>query len=307
MKLNLDFEKIPFSYTAPVVAGTKLLTDNTLLRVSHAGRILVDLSVLPGFHHYSLDEWKYFLEQFFAGHDLDRENVQLDKLFFNMTSDQIHSSELAYAVEAVLFAWLKNFAPEKVPSYDKNSQRVHGLYSATVPFDNVPDCVKIKIRPHKEKEAAHAIRQCLAKNGNVHFRFDGNRTFELDDLLSFLQFLSETCPPFAVDFIEEPFVNAADFLPFQLRSSIPLALDESLPFLLDQLGSSSSEYLILKPSVLGLSKCFELTRKFAPRTIISSTYETSTAMEALYALASLNPGQSHGLDTLKFLPKPFGI
>lgn len=289
-----------------MVVGKKFLAENVALRVRLDEETFVDLTTLPDFHHYTIDEWKYFLESFFATHELQFEDIQFEKLFFNTTKEENHSGELSYAVEAVLFAWIKKHHSEQVPT-TLMPVKIHGLYSADVPFEAVPDCVKIKIRPGKERDTAEAINQCLSENHSVHFRFDGNRTFDLSSLLHFLQFLGENCPAFALDFIEEPFINGADFFPFQIRSAIPLALDESLPFFLDHLEKFPNNYLILKPGLLGLSKCFELTKKYTHHTIISSTYETPSAMTALYALASLNPDQYHGLDTLKFLPKSFGI
>lgn len=304
------FEKIPFTYNAPVMVGKNNLSQNTALRVRLEDGVFVDLTALPGLHTYTIEEWKYVIQSFFESHEFQFDDILMEKLFFNTpttttTSALNLSGELAYAVESVLFAWIKKTRPEVLPK--TAAVKIHGLYSEAVPFETVPDCVKIKIRPGKTLELAAAINNCIARNPRVHFRFDGNCTFELSGLLQLLQSLGENCPAFYVDFIEEPFINAADFFSFRNHSAIPIALDESLPFFFDHLEKFPEDFLILKPGVLGLSRCFELTKAFFPRAVISSTYETPSAMAALYALASLNPDQYHGLDTLKFLPKHFSI
>ena len=72
---------------------------------------------------------------------------------------------------------------------------------------------------------------------------------------------------------------------------------------LDRIPSGNT--LILKPSLLGISKSFEII-KYANfhrlNTVISSTYDSSSAMIPYYFLAALSPTTFHGLDTLKFLP-----
>ena len=119
---------------------------------------------------------------------------------------------------------------------------------------------------------------------------------------------------YAIEYIEEPLKNAYDFHSFNQIYSYAIALDESLEVYKNQLIQLSNfpkgTNLILKPSIFGISKSFEILKyasRFHHNVVISSTYETASAIRPLLYLAALNPNTYHGLDTLQFLPKGLSI
>jgi len=62
--------------------------------------------------------------------------------------------------------------------------------------------------------------------------------------------------------------------------------------------------------LIGISKSFEIMdigRESHHNIVISSSYETKSAIRPLLYLAANNPYTYHGLDTLKYLPKDLGI
>ena len=122
-----------------------------------------------------------------------------------------------------------------------------------------------------------------------------------------MQFLNGLSRLDLIEYVEEPFKNFSDTFAFQKLSDVPLAIDESIVNLGEDLTSFDNCYFVLKPSLIGLSSCFELMNRFSPRTIISSSYERPSALRPFFFLAALNPVQFHGLDTLKYLPKKFSI
>ncbi len=300
MKLKLRFEKNEFAYTTPITVGSFKIATNHALTVTINEKEKVTLTALPHFHHYTIQEWQFVLNDFFSDErNFSLENFNRKKPAFGLTETTLNG-ELLYIVEAVLFAAFQN----KFPLPAQESVKINGLYNARLPFDQVPDCVKIKIRPGLAEDTSAAMRDCLAKNQKTLFRLDGNRTFESDSLLEFLNQL----PQKNIQYIEEPFKNFSDSVLFKKMVSIPLAVDESLLPMVNHLEKIAPEdYLIVKPSQIGLSKSFEIAEAFPKKAVLSSSYETATAMKALYSIASLLPEQFHGLDTIKFLPKRYSI
>lgn len=309
MKLELSFSTILFDYQVPVTVGKKQLAKNTALRVFEKGMFLVDLTTLPGFHSYDLRQWAFVLEMFFSQHELSFDRVDFNRPFFGLCLEERLEAELTYALEAVLFAYLALHRPHLLGTHQQTI-KVNALYSSAYPLDQGTEVLKIKIRPGKEEEAIVAIQNALQLNPSMRFRFDGNRSFDIEGLLIFLETLKKKTPEiffFAqVQYIEEPFLKPSDNALFKKLSPIALALDESLPHFLPDLSRFEQEFFILKPSLLGLSVCHQLLSLYPQRAIVSSSYETPSAMQALIYLAGKNPDQYHGLDTLKFIPKCLG-
>jgi O-succinylbenzoate synthase len=186
-------------------------------------------------------------------------------------------------------------------------------------MDHLPECLKIKIRPHQNNlnETIELIKSLFKIKPDIHLRLDGNRRFELADLTSYVENLERGCGPLlfsAIEYIEEPLKNTYDFYSFNQIYSYAIAIDESLEVYKNQLTQfrnlPNGLNLILKPSIFGISKSFEIIKyaaSFQHNVVISSTYETATAIRPLIYLAALNPSTYHGLDTLKFLPKDLSI
>lgn len=317
MKINLRFNFKDFAYTSPIAVRNKTLTTNQMLSVEifHNDQLInkIELCSLPFFHNYNLREWKCVLEDFFSEHELNFSQIKLDHPFFNTTVSTLqHEGELLFVIESILFAVIEKLFPESLSHIEKKPIKLNALYSHFLAIEEIPDCLKIKIRPVTSNmiETANLIHDLREKNANIIFRLDGNGSFELSELEVFLDYLAVNCGSLEqfIEYIEEPFKNINDLTSFRKMCSIPIALDESLlPYRNSLFLLPKKTYLIVKPSLLGISKSFEIMKMYKEKMIISSSFETASALRPLMFLAAMNPKTYHGLDTLKFLPKELSM
>lgn len=313
MKLNLNFENFTFDYQTPIIVGKTTLSRNEALIVTISAEnfkeTVLHLCSLPHYHRYSIREWEFMIRHFFSTTDFDFSKIEFDKPYFNTTSLPLQTEgECNYALESVLFAFIEKNFPQSLLHFDQQNIKINGLYSNEMEFDETPGCVKIKIRPSEKnlEQTLAAMKKLLSKKPECLFRFDGNRTFELSEMLSYLELLGPQNLK-RIQYIEEPFKNFSDTYRYLNTSEIPLALDESVLFFYKDLGQFKNCFYVLKPSLLGLSQTFALMKVHADKSIISSSYEFPSALRPFFYLSSMNPAQYHGLDTIKFLPKEFSI
>jgi hypothetical protein len=316
VKIKLNFKISDFLYTAPIVVQKQTILKNQVLHVSilKNDELLsqVDLISLPHFHHYNLFEWRYVLEKFFKENDIDESLIKLDLPFFNMIKSpdtNTYQGELLNIVESILFKIIESLNPSIINFIELGPIKMNGLYNSSLKMDTLPECLKIKIRPDQKnlQETGALIKSLLTHKPDIKLRLDGNRCFELEELNLYMTKLNLRS---SIEYIEEPFKNSAN----QYFFNYPIAIDESLIAYqnhLEQLANfAKGTTFILKPSIFGISKCFEIC-KYAKEhfynVVISSSYETATGLSPLLYLAALNPKSHHGLDTLKFLPKDLGI
>lgn len=321
MRIKLKFHITDFKYLAPIIVQKSTFIKNRLLSIAiYQNEIneqsfisTLDLTVLAHFHHYQLEEWRFVLDSFFEIHEIHIEDINFKKPFFNMIYSPPHfTGELLFIIESVLFSFIENKHPELLNFVFKKPIEINALFSPDLPLKRLPSWIKIKINPTSSclESTITLINDLRAQKEHLTIRLDGNAQFELTQLLSFLNALEKKCGPIRsfIDYIEEPFFNYHDYYLFQKLSLIPYALDESLLFFQDSLDQLPKKcFLILKPSLMGISKGFELIDRNPHKVIVSSTYETATAIRPLLYLAALNPLTAHGLDTPKFLPKHLGI
>ncbi|MDD4974011.1 MAG: hypothetical protein PHY93_06650 [Bacteriovorax sp.] len=326
MKIKLTFKITDFYYTAPIIVQNYSLIKNQVLNISifQDDKFLstIDLIALPNFHQYNLLEWQYTLENFFQFNNLNLENILLDAPLFNMVKSKKSRAiegELLFIIESVLFSVIEKCAPQVLSFIEKRPIKINALYSSSMKKESLPECLKIKIRPNLNNlnETIELIKSLFKQKPDILLRLDGNRRFELSDLTSYIEKLERGCGPLlfsAIEYIEEPLKNAYDFHSFNQIYSYAIALDESLEVYKNKLTQlrnfPEGLNLILKPSIFGISKSFEILKyasRFHHNVVISSTYETATAIRPLLYLAALTPGTYHGLDTLKFLPKDLSI
>lgn len=321
MKISLQFETVDFLYTSPIVIQKHTLAYNQMLIVSVFSQNsflgLVELSTLPHFHQYSLKEWHYTLAHFFSRYEINLDHILLNKPFFNMVNaTESYEGELLFAIESVLFVVLEKLAHRTLSLIEKKPVKINGLYSPFIPLETIPKCIKIKIRPNANNlaETILTINHLLKNQPTIRLRLDGNRSFEIKDLVNYMENLKNACGPsfiLAIDYLEEPLKNINQQIEFNKIYYYPMALDESLIAYKNHL-SQLKKFplglnLILKPSLLGISKSFQIMSLFKDNCIVSSSYESLSALRPYLYLAALNPTTFHGLDTLKFLPKSFGI
>ena len=326
MKIKLKFLISEFYYTAPIIIQKHSIIKNQLLKISileNEQEIhTLELSALPGFHQYNIQEWQYTLDNYFHEISLNLDNIKLDMPLFNMVKN--HNSrgiegELLFIIESVLFKVIEKRKPEILNLITKNPIKVCALYSNLLKQDKLPECLKIKIRPNLANlnETIELIKYLLKNKPNIQIRLDGNRSFELAELTNYIENLERGCGPLifsAIQYIEEPLKNTFDYYSFNQIYPYAIALDESLEVYKNKLSDLNNfpakTFLVLKPSIFGISKSFEILKyasKFQHQVIISSTYETLSAIKPLLYLAAINPSSYHGLDTMKFLPKHLGI
>lgn len=331
MKIKLSFKTSDFYYTAPIIVQNYSLIKNQLLHISifQNEKFLsqLELSPLPYFHQYNLQEWQYTLENFFQFNNLNLDDIVLDSPLFNMVkSKKIRSieGELLFIIENVLFSVIEKCAPHVLSFIEKRPIKINALYNSLyhshiLKMDSLPECLKIKIRPTPNNlhETIELIKFLFKHKPEIRLRLDGNRRFEILDLTRYIEKLEKGCGPLlfsAIEYIEEPLKNAYDFHSFNQIYSYAIAMDESLEVYKNQLTKlknfPAGLNLILKPSIFGISKSFEIL-KYASgahqNVIISSTYETASAIRPLLYLSAMNPTTYHGLDTSRFLPEHLGI
>lgn len=322
MKITLTSTLTNFSYTAPIIVGPKTISENKILAVKIFGDnqfiSQIDFTALSHFHHYTIDQWQKTLVDFFSTYLINFDEIKLDSPYFNMISDvqkaPIFNGELLTIIESVLFSLIEKLNPARLPTLE-SPIKINGLYSKELTANN-SNCLKIKIRPNlvSLQETVLIIKDILEKSPESIFRLDGNRTFELRELLNFMgqleDQLGESLLKEKIEYIEEPFKNSYDFFTFKNIYHYNEAMDESLLNYSDKLSlliKKAPNFLILKPSLLGLSKSFEIMKLFPKKCIISSSYECASAIRPLLYLSALNPHAYHGFDTLKYLPKELSI
>ena len=330
MKIKLHFNISHFSYNAPITVLNSTLINNQVLNIliyqedNHGENLLssLDLSALPNFFQYNLRQWQYTLNNFFQLNTLNLDHIRLDCPLFNMVDskdNRLYEGELLFIIESVLFAIIEKKVPEVLTYIKKEPISINALYSNSLKMETLPDCLKIKIRPHliNLNETTELIKYLLENKPDIRLRLDGNRQFELLDLTHYIGQLKRNCGPnffTAIEYLEEPLKNFYDTYSFNQLFSCAIAIDESLGLYKKQLALlgnfPSKTNFILKPSLFGISKSFEIlafTSRLKQNVVISSAYEPASAIRPLLFLAALNPNTHHGFDTLKFMPKHLSL
>lgn len=324
MKLTLDFIISEFEYTEPIIVRSHVIKNNQLLSIkvtNHDEFIAqLDLSALPYFHQYSAIEWKYTLLHIFSQQDISLKEISLEMPFFNMLKnipDVYAHGEFLFIIESILFLVVEKYSPQSLNNYSKESIRSNALMGENFNFDSNPACIKLKIRPTLENlsKTKLAMKTLLTNNPDTKIRLDGNRSFELLDLIQFMhecERFFETRFLNFIEYIEEPLKNSLENNIFSNQTKYTLALDESLEMMTDlnRVNLDVISAIVIKPALLGISKSNQLMKEamsLGINAVISSSYETKSAIRPLLYLAHINPHTFHGFDTLKYLPKDLSI
>lgn len=322
MKIRFKEEFINFSYTVPIIVRKNLIKSNTALSLfifSDDKEIgFIQFASLPYFHNYNIKQWHFFIIDFFNTHSLNFDSIKLDAPLFNMTKADL-DGELLFIIEAILLKIIESKKPNFFSIPINTQIKVNQLYSEELTTNNNIECLKIKIRPtlSSQEQSSSIIKSVLANNPSALFRLDGNQSFELHELINFMETLKKTTSlnlePF-IEYIEEPFKNNSNAYLFSQVSNYKIALDESiLPFknkLQDLIINPLEFSFVIKPSLIGISKSFELINlaiKYRRKVVLSSSYEPLSSLHSITVLASLLPDTFHGLDTLKYLPNELCI
>jgi len=163
--------------------------------------------------------------------------------------------------------------------------------------------LKLKVGQSMKEDISkvQALQEVIGKQALLHL--DANRAWNLNKAVHFGHEIG--CD--AIDYIEEPFPDVRQIPDFFMKTTIPVALDESLTqWDLDAIKSIVGvKYLVLKPTILGgLKKILDImsqAKHWGLKTIISSSFESDIGLLTLANLASCNERDTPaGLDTLKW-------
>lgn len=303
IEVTTSFETL--KYRSPMPVRGIIIDSNRFLKV----RVLEKdyyLSVLPGLHNTTLEELNFKVLHFFSHYNLDFKSIDFGVKFFNLitTRDSFLDSikeETLFNLEAILLGMIKTTHPHL---FSHDSIAINLLYSDKdgAEFYLDADCIKIKIAPGNVDHTIKTINELYKLNPEMIYRLDGNKRFEIDELIAFEAALEKGVSSVAfskIDYIEEPFKNFYDTTLFTKRSQLTVAIDESYK---NYMGSQELDYpAVIKPSLIGISPVYSWLRSHEDnRAIISSSFEHPTVMVSLQFLAGLRPNEFHGLEN--FLP-----
>lgn len=306
--INISINYEILQYKEPVPVRGTLISENRFLKVT---LLEVDyfFSTLPGLHQSSLEEIAFKLNFFFSNYSLNFSEIGFSKRFFNLISSDIlvddflnsFQNEHLFVIETLLLAMIKKTHPGL---FNNNKFTINELYRPTLgPLAySESKCLKIKIAPNAVLETTKVINELHGLNKDLLFRLDGNRKFDLLDLIVFVEMLKKNIPESAftqIDYIEEPLKVFYDTFLFQKRSPLKIAIDESFSTLID---SSESNFpvntpVVIKPSLFGISTIYKWMQTHTKnRIIISGSFEHPSVKIGLDFLAGERPYEFHGLE-----------
>jgi len=142
---------------------------------------------------------------------------------------------------------------------------------------------------------------------NIRIRLDTNQRWHMKNAASYLNQLSQ----FGIEYIEEPCDNLNCNLQLANKSTIPIALDESIHSTDDAfkvINDSSINFIVLKPMIYGgIISSLQLIKEAGKKNknvIISSSFESAVGKSALTLLAAVtNHSFAHGLDTSEYFKR----
>lgn len=299
--INIETSFTTLAYRSPVPVRGLIISENRFLKV----RVLESdyyLSVLPGLHQASLEEINFKVKHFFSHYQLDFKNIDFSIKFFNLinTHDAFLDSikeECLFNIEAILLGMLQKTHPSLF-SHDAIAMNLLYNDKDGTEFYLDADCIKIKINPNNVQKTIQVINELYQLNPEMIYRLDGNKRFELSELIVFEQVLKEGISPSAfskIDYIEEPFKNFYDTFLFKKRSELTVAIDESYKNYMPV--SDLIFPAVIKPSLIGISPVFSWLRFHQDnRAIISSSFEHPSVLVGLTFLARQRPNEFHGLE-----------
>jgi hypothetical protein len=300
--IDIKTSYVELSYRNPVPVRKLLLSKNRFLKVTLLEKDYF-LSTLAGFHESTLEEIALKVETFFSTYQLDFSNIDFGVKFFNLVpgSDSFLSSiqqEMLFHIESLLLGIVSTTHPHLLPTH--YPVLINELYRPEngLEYYRESACLKIKITPHNTQLISALINELYKINPALLYRLDGNRRFEIDELIEFEEILLENIPTDAfkrIDYIEEPFKNFYDTFLYEKRSRLKIAIDDSFPHYMNT--SVLKNTAVIKPSLLGISCVWNWLRSHEEaRAIISSSFEHPTILVSLEFLAKSRPEEYHGLE-----------
>ncbi len=164
--------------------------------------------------------------------------------------------------------------------------------------------LKLKVGEHIEDEIEKVRIVNETINGKALLHLDANQTWDYEEAVRF----GEEVGLAAMDYIEEPFRDIDRIPEFFNKTTIPVALDETLQTLdFEKLKSVEGvDVLVLKPTVIGgIEKVWQIiqtARNYAIDIVVSSSFESDIGLLTLVNLAGAYTSRDRaaGLDTGKW-------
>ncbi|MFQ6031089.1 MAG: o-succinylbenzoate synthase [Dehalococcoidia bacterium] len=318
-----------FGYRLPlirpvVIKGQSLPTrSGYLIRMtSNAGSTgWGDIAPLPGFSPERLEDAR---DQLFHLRSSIQE-VEVPETWSPLVDDLpplLHTSDCSSAVRFGIELALWNLCLDAVRSNAAQKARkshrrlvlLNGLLTGTE--DEIVNqagqltrsgyrAVKLKVGGRSlEEDIRLTLKVREVIGGSPGLRLDANRSWSLGDAIRFARAVEET----HIEYIEEPLTDTDHLDTFYSKSSLPVALDETLlehPF--ERLAQIQGiKAIVLKPTLLGgfyaSSRLAHKARQFGLQPVVSSSFETGVGIAGLARFAAFASGDTPvGLDTYRWL------
>ncbi len=291
-----------FSFQKPLKVRSQTITKNVFLRLQYENSSLY-LSTLyeinPQFHQRSLVEIQKSLHDFFKLYSLNFNQIKLDQPFFNtlehlhlVPESRFYDPEIMYHIEVTILFAMNTLGISPIKD-QKIKQNELATSSDAVESFLSTECLKFKITPKSLDKDLLFIEKLQNKNPKCLWRFDGNRLWNIDQLITFCEKLPSNLN---IDYFEDPFLVFSDRFLFEKRYPFLLALDENVEAFFPKLELFTHSPIVIKPSQFGISPLYQwMIHHPKQRVIISSSYEHPSAMLGLKLLAQLKPSEFHGL------------
>lgn len=166
--------------------------------------------------------------------------------------------------------------------------------------------IKLKTSNDNFDELFNLISWAIGELGaKVKFRIDPNQSWNVKDTI----LRSERLALLPVEYIEQPVKNFNELVETSLKSSIPIAADESVRTLEDAerlINNSKVKFIVIKPALFGgIDKILSLKKMIENKDVnivVSSAFESNIGRKHLVlTAATINNNLAHGLATSDFL------
>lgn len=303
--INIECSYMTLPYNGPVPVRGAIISENRFLKVSLQS---VDyfISVLPGLHEATLEEIAFKIKYFFSNYSLNFSNINFSEKFFNLTPTDtfLHNiqNETLFNIEVLLLGMIQKTHPKLFKNTVINKNELYRSERGARAYEK-SRCLKIKITPESVVETIRLIKDLHQLNPDLILRLDGNRKFELSDIIAFQKLLKNNISTESfekIDYIEEPFKNFSDIFIFQKRAELKIAMDESFSNYIKNGHAHFPQEIpvVIKPSLFGISSTYKWMLKHSQnRVIISSCFEHPSISFGLIFLATERAKEYHGLES----------
>ena len=291
VRIRSELGTVSFGEVAPLFGRSRETLEEATLAIQNVLPTLAGMTLPRSFREWTEpDEFedlpsscRYGIEQAIYGLSAKESSVSLSKWLREDARDHV-------PVNALL-----NGSPDVVLQQARDAQS--GGYGV----------FKLKVGSNRIDQEAQLVADVRSTIGpKAELRLDANRAWDYDRAVQFLSEIENQ----DIAYIEEPLSNPELLNRMARNASVPIALDESIPEILEQ-GKRLEEFAfactaILKPTVIGgMATTIDLANRFSSigvEPVITSSFETEVGHAGLVSLAAVisGSGWAAGLDTLRY-------